>query len=88
MPDLKHKRHEPDGGATNQVGIGPTDIAGAEAAELPDHGRGTPDTNIGQEMGRKLPGQTGGIIGDGTDPGLASEPDLADARDHGHRRHN
>ena len=88
MPDLKHKKHTPDGGATDQVGIGPTGIEGAEASELPDHGRGLPDTDPGKELARKLPGQTGGIVGDGTDGGLASEPDLADARDHGHRKHS
>ena len=70
------------GGATDQTGVGPTSIAGAEASELPDHGRGGPETNIGKEMGRKLPGQTGGIVG-GDEVGLAGEPDIAKAKDHG-----
>ena len=70
------------GGATDQVGEGPRDIAGAEASELPDHGRGGSETNIGKEMGRKLPGQTGGIIG-GDEVGIRGEPDVAKAADHG-----
>ena len=75
------------GGATDQTGTGPTSIAGAEASELPDHGRGPVETNIGKEMGRKLPGQTGAVAS-GTDVGLAGTPDAADARDHGGRKHN
>ena len=78
----------PDGGATDQVGIGPRDIDGAEASELPDHGRGTVDTDAAKVLGRKLPGQTGGVPGDGTDVGLAGTPEIADARDHGGRKHN
>lgn len=76
------------GGATDQVGEGTTSIAGAEASELPDHGRGPAETNMGKEAARKLPGQTGGLVGSGTDAGMASEPDAADARDHGHRGKN
>ena len=71
------------GGATDQRGMGPTSIAGAEASELPDHGRGGPETNIGKEMGRKLPGETGGLVGSGTEVGLAGDPDPSKARDHG-----
>ena len=53
-------RDDQTGGATDQTGVGPESIAGAEASELPDHGRGGPETNIGKEMGRKLPQDTGG----------------------------
>ena len=70
------------GGATDQVGIGPTSAAGLEASEMPDHGRGPAETNIGKEMGRKLPMDTGGIVG-ATDAGLAAEVDVSKARDHG-----
>ncbi len=76
------------GGATDQVGIGPTSAAGLEASEMPDHGRGPAETNMGKEAARKLPGQTGGVVGNGTDSGLAAEPGLANARDHGHRGKN
>jgi len=88
MSDRKHKKHHPDGGADDQVGIGPTDIAGAEASELPDKGRGSVDTDFGKESRRNLPSHTGGIVGDGTDVGLEGEPDLADARQHGGRKKN
>ncbi len=74
------------GGATDQVGEGPTSTAGAEASELPDHGRGGPETNIGKEMARKLPGDTGGVVGGNV--GLRGEPDVAKAADHGGRGHN
>ena len=78
----------PDGGATDQVGIGPTDIDGAEASELPDKGRGPVETDFGKEARRKMPQRTGGIVGDGTDVGLDALPDIADARDHGGRKKN
>ncbi len=74
------------GGATDQVGEGTTSIAGAEASELPDHGRGPAETNIGKEMGRKLPQDTGGVVGG--DAGLRGEPEVAKAKDHGGRGHN
>ena len=88
MTHNKKSDRRPDGGATDQVGIGPTDIDGAEASELPDHGRGSVDTNLGKQAARKLPGQTGGLGGDGDDVGLAGEPDIADAREHGNRKHS
>ena len=78
-PDV---RDDQSGGATDQAGVGPASIAGAEASELPDHGRGGPETNIGKQMGRKLPQDTGGIVG-ATDAGLAAEVDVSKARDHG-----
>lgn len=88
MTDRKHTHEAPLGGATDQVGIGPTGIAGAEASELPDHGRGSVETDPGREFRRKLPEQTGGIIGDGLDVGLEGEPDLADIRRYGGRKRN
>lgn len=72
----------------NRTGEGPVDIQGAEASELPDKGRGSVDTDRGKQAARKLPGQTGGLGGDGDDVGIAAEPDIADARDHGGRKHN
>ncbi len=74
------------GGATDQVGEGTTSIAGAEASELPDHGRGPAETNIGKEMGRRLPAETGGAVGGNV--GLRGEPDVAKAADHGGRGKN
>ena len=74
------------GGATDQVGEGTTSIAGAEASELPDHGRGPAETNIGKEMGRKLPMDTGGTVGGNV--GIRGEPDVAKAADHGGRGKN
>ena len=78
----------PDGGTTDQVGEGPRDIDGAAASELPDHGRGTVDTDFGKQAARKLPSQTGGLAGDGEDVGITATPDIAEARRHGGRKHN
>ena len=88
-PDPAKANPEPSwtGGATDQVGIGPQDIEVAEASELPDHGRGPVETNIGREMGRKLPQETGGIIG-GEGSGLAGEPELHNLGRHGARKGN
>src|SRR3712207_8635173 len=58
---------------------GPASIAGAEASELPDGGRGTVDTNIGKVLGRKTPDHTGGTIGG--DVGIRALPGSADAAD-------
>jgi len=66
--------------------VGPTDIGGVEASELPDRGRGPVETNIGKELRRKPPGKTGeNATGE---VGLRGEPDVADAKDHGGRKHN
>jgi hypothetical protein len=67
--------------------VGPRSIEGVEASDLPDGGRGSVETVPGKELRRKLPQQTG-AIGDATDVGLRGEPDVADANDHGHRKHN
>jgi hypothetical protein len=90
--DMSHKdktaprvADDQTGGATDQVGVGTTSIAGAEASELADHGRGPVETNIGKEMGRKLPQQTGGVIED--DTGTAGIPGAAEVRNKGHRKH-
>lgn len=87
-----NKTHNPGaeehGGATDQQGTGPTSIEGVEASDLPDKGRGPVEQNIGKELRRKPPQRTGGKIGEGTDVGLRAEPDIADAADHGGRKHN
>lgn len=67
--------------------IGPTSIEGVEASDLPDQGRGDVFTNPSKEAGRKLPSQTGQWGADG-DTGLRGDPDIADADEHGHRKHN
>jgi hypothetical protein len=87
MAQTNKPNRRPDGGATDQVGIGPQSIAGAEASELPDKGRGGPETDPHKQLARKLPGQTGAIE-DGTDVGLTALPDIAEARDNGGRKHN
>ena len=69
-----------------QVGEGPTSIDGVEARDLPDKGRGPVETIAGKELGRKTPMQTGGTVGG--DVGARAMPDAADAKDHGHRKHN
>ena len=86
MPNRRSKIRRPEGGATDQVGVGPTDIEGAEASELPDKGRGPVETDRGKELRRKPPAQTGGVIGG--DVGIEATPDIADARDHGGRKKN
>ena len=66
--------------------VGPRSIEGVEASDLPDKGRGPIDTNLSKEAGRKLPQQTGQW--ESGDTGLRGDPDIADASDHGHRKHN
>lgn len=88
MANQRQRTRRPVGGATDQVGEGPRDIDGLEASQLPDKGRGSVDTDRGKQLGRKPPGLTGGLGGDGDDVGLAGEPEVADIRDHGHRKHN
>lgn len=66
--------------------IGPTSIEGVEASDLPDKGRGDVFTNPSKEAGRKLPSKTGQW--DGGDTGLRGDPDIADAAEHGHRKHS
>jgi len=74
--------------ATNHP-IGPTSIEGVEASDLPDKGRGNTDQDAGKAIKRKTPAQTGGLPQElGSDVGIRAEPDIADAKDHGHRKHN
>jgi hypothetical protein len=67
--------------------VGPRSIDGVEASDLPDGGRGPVETNPGKELRRKLPQKTGAIVPT-EDVGIRAEPDIADAEDHGHRKHN
>lgn len=87
--DKRDNRPEPgpSNGSVDQRRQGPTSIAGAEASELPDKGRGSIDTTEAKALGRKLPSRTG-AIDTGTDVGLRAAPDIADAKDHGGRKHN
>jgi hypothetical protein len=66
--------------------VGPTSGAGVEARDLPDHGYGNPDMDERHEHARKLPQQTG--QNDTDDVGLRGTPQVADAADHGNRKHN
>jgi hypothetical protein len=66
--------------------VGPRSIEGVEASDLPDKGRGDLSTNPSKEAGRKLPQQTGQW--DEGDTGLRADPEVADAGEHGHRKHN
>jgi hypothetical protein len=43
--------------------VGPLSIEGVEVSDLPDKGRGDVFTNMGKEAARKLPQNTGGLIG-------------------------
>jgi hypothetical protein len=88
MADQRQKPDPQENRVANHPGQGPTSIAGAEASELPDKGRGTPETNPGKELSRKLSIQTGAAPESGADVGLAATPNAADARDHGNRKNN
>ena len=66
--------------------VGPRSIEGVEASDLPDKGRGPVETNLSKEAARKLPQQTGQR--ESGDTGLRGDPDIADASDHGHRKHS
>ena len=90
MADNQGKGGNPDDTRTPQQvtrhPVGPTSIEGVEARDLPDGGRGNPDTDQHHEHARKLPMQTGeNATGD---VGLRGTPDVADAQDHGNRKHN
>ena len=84
---MANDKNDPDRLATQPHPVGPTSIDGLEASELPDKGRGTPETSPGKELSRKLPKQTGATES-GADVGLTATPDAADARDHGYRKKN
>ena len=66
--------------------VGPRDIEGVEASDLPGKGRGSVETDYGKEARRKTPDHTGGVTGG--DTGMRAMPDSAEADDHGHRKHN
>ena len=66
--------------------VGPTDADGVEASDLPDHGRGPVETNIGKELRRKPPMRTG--ENETGETGLRGNPEVADAADHGGRKRN
>jgi hypothetical protein len=69
--------------------VGPRSIAGVEARDLPDKGRGSVDQDIGKALGRKTPDHTGGTPQEtGGDVGVRAMPDSADAADHGPRGRN
>ena len=90
MADKQGQDNNPDATRTPQEvmrhPVGPTSILGVEARDLPDGGRGNPDTDHHHEHARKLPMQTG--QNDTGDVGLRGTPDVADAQDHGNRKHN
>jgi len=65
---------------------GPLSIAGVEASDLPGGGRGSVETDRGKESARKLPQNTGGVLGG--DVGLHGTPDIAEADQHGGRGKN
>lgn len=65
---------------------GPISIEGVEARDLPDKGRGAPETSPGKELRRKVPNRTGGVLGG--DIGIAGSHEINDVRSHGHRKHS
>jgi len=65
---------------------GPLSIAGVEASDLPGGGRGSVETDPGKELARKLPQNTGGVVGGNV--GLRGTPDLAKADKLGGRGEN
>ncbi len=65
---------------------GPLSIAGVEASDLPGGGRGSVETDRGKESARKLPQNTGGVLGGNV--GLRGTPNLAKADKLGGRGEN
>ncbi len=65
---------------------GPLSIAGVEASDLPNGGRGNVETDRGKEAARKLPQNTGGVLGGNV--GLRANPNLAKADKLGGRGQN
>jgi hypothetical protein len=60
---------------------GPVSIEGVEANDLPDHGRGPVETDLGHEGKRRLPQQDGTIDDEG---GMRASMDINDADKYGH----
>jgi hypothetical protein len=65
---------------------GPTSLAGLEASELPDGGRGPVETDYGKEAARNLPQNIGGVIGG--EVGERGHPELVKADARGGRKRN
>lgn len=84
---MADQKQNPERKSASAHATGPTSVQGLEASELPDKGRGGPETSPGKELARKLPIQTG-AVGEGADVGLAATPESADQRDHGSRKRN
>ena len=78
-------KHTPDVGVDERK-QGPTSLAGLEASELPDGGRGPVETNYGKEAARNLPQNVGGEIGG--QAGFRAHPDLVKADARGGRKRN
>ena len=62
---------------------GPTSTQGVEVSELPDKGRGSVETDPGQELGRHVPQHTGEVVGSdiNRDTGLTGDPEIREADD-------
>ena len=80
----KSQQTQPDPYDFRLVGGRSTDEL--EASQLPDHGRGSVNTAAGKELKRRPPDQTGeNATGD---VGLRATPEIADVKQHGHRKRN
>ncbi len=58
------------------------------ASDLPDKGRGPVETNIGKELGRRLPKDTGIVSAPGVDVGMRGTKADYDLDKHGGRKRN
>ena len=83
MAEKREKPSSPD--VDTGHAIGPTSIQGVEASDLPDE-RGSVDTDPRRIQARKSPNQTG--ENSTGDVGVRATPDIAEAADRGHRKHN
>jgi hypothetical protein len=81
--DGADKQTNPDTQNSAFAKVGPQSVDGIEASDLPDKGRGSPEQEQHYDIARKPMNHQGGVIGNGTDPGLRADPDLAEADDHG-----
>lgn len=88
--DKATSKASPGTGGSNRTSthpnVGPLSIAGVEASDLPDGGRGSVETDRGKESARNVPQNTGGIVGGNV--GLRGTPNLAKADEHGGRGKN
>lgn len=62
------------------------DTFGLEARDLPDKGRGVPETDAGKELGRQLPQDHGGELG--AEGGLRADRAFGGRRTRGSRKKN